>query len=505
MNRLASGTWALALSLLSAAPAAALQESRFPLPGGGEMAYVEAGAGEPALVLVHCGNCRKEIWSETIDAFAPERRVVAMDLAGHGASSPRVEGISIPALGADVAALVEHLGIGRAILVGNSLGGPVALEAARALGPQKVAGIVAVDTLQNVELVWPEENWRKVAESYRRDFLGICRPMMSGLLPRSAPETARERIERETCHNDPASFLALFETIRGYDQAAALEAVEAPLRAINATGMPTSVEGNRRHSPGFEAVIMTGVGHYPQVERPAEFQQHLRRYVAELAARPAPEPAARTLWLVRHGAYDESDPRDERVGRALLPQGVAQARATGGRLRGLPFRFDRIVASPLTRARETAAVIAESLGGRAVDIDADLAECTPPTRRADIMAEERPEDLAACAAQLARLGEKLLRPASAPERNDLVVAHGNVIRSLVTRVLDVDPQSWLVMSIGHASVTVIRIEADGTPRLLAVGDVGHLPPELQSGRVGDAAPTLAVPAGTAGKPSREGR
>lgn len=500
MKSLSRPLFALAIAALSVPPAQGLEERRMALPGGGEMAYVEQSSGEPALVLIHCGNCRKEIWSETIDAFAGERRVVAMDLVGHGASSPRVEGASIPALGGDVAALVEKLGIGRAILVGNSLGGPVALEAARRLGPERVAGIVAVDTLQNVEQIWPEENLRKVAESYRSDFAGTCRKLMSGLLPATATEASRERIGRDTCGNDPTSFLAVFQTLGGYDQAAALEAAGVPVRAINATTFPTAVEINRKHSPGFEVVLMEGVGHYPQIEQPAEFQRHLHRWVDELAALPLPPKAARTLWLVRHGAYDESDPRDESVGKGLVPIGVAQAKLAGARLAGLPFAFDSILVSPLTRARETAAVISADLPGRSLETVPDLAECTPPTRRQDIMKEEKAEDLEACAAQFVRLERRLLQPAHGRERHDLVVAHGNVIRALVVAVLDVDPLSWLVMSIGHASVTVIRIEPGGEPRLIAVGDVGHLPPNLQTGRVGDPAPTLAVPAGTAGKP-----
>jgi serine/threonine-protein phosphatase PGAM5 len=500
MKPLSRLVFGLAMAVLSALPARALEERRMALPGGGEMAYVDRGAGEPALVLIHCGNCRKEIWSETIDAFAGERRVVAMDLVGHGASSPRVEGASIPALGGDVAALVEQLGIGRAILVGNSLGGPVALEAASRLGPERVAGIVAVDTLQNVEQIWPAESLRQVAESYRRDFGAACRQHISGLLPATASEAARERIARDTCGNDPASFLAVFQTIGTYDQAAALEAAGVPVRAINATTFPTAVESNRRHSPGFDVVLMEGVGHYPQIEQPAEFQRHLHRWVDELGALPVPPKAARTLWLVRHGAYDESDPRDETVGKGLVPIGIAQAKLAGARLAGLPFGFDSIFVSPMTRARETAAVIVADLPGRSLEIVPDLAECTPPTRRQDIMKEEKAEDLAACAAQLERLEQRLFRPAYGRERHDLVVAHGNLIRSLVVAALDVDPLSWLVMSIGHASVTVIRIEPGGEPRLIAVGDVGHLPPNLQTGRVGDPAPALAVPAGTAGKP-----
>ncbi len=225
------------------------------------------------------------------------------------------------------------------------------------------------------------------------------------------------------------------------------------------------------------------------------------------AAAPTVAPAVpmtagvRTLYLVRHGAYDIDDPRDEAVGRGLLPLGVAQARVTGDRLRGLPFAFDAVSASPLTRARETAEVIAAQLGGAGSDrsdrsarsaapriaIDPDLAECTPPTRRADIMAEEKPEDLAACSAQLERLAPRLLAPlpGGSPARRELVVAHGNVIRWLVTRALGVDTTAWLSMSIGHASVTTIAIDGKGAVRILAVGDVGHLPPGLQTGAFGN--------------------
>ncbi len=201
----------------------------------------------------------------------------------------------------------------------------------------------------------------------------------------------------------------------------------------------------------------------------------------------APPAGVRTLYLVRHGAYDIDDPRDEAVGRSLLPIGVAQARLTGDRLRGLPFTFDAIVASPLTRARETAEVIATQLGGRALTIDPDLAECTPPTRRADIMAKEKPEELAACSAQLERVAARLLVPVSSGggDRRELVVAHGNVIRWLVTRALAVDSEAWLGMSIGHASITVLSIDGKGMVRVLAVGDVGHLSPGLQTGAFGN--------------------
>ena len=287
LDRPAQAALALVLLIaLGARGAGADEERAIRLADGLEMAYVERGAGEPALVFIHCGNCRKEVWSETLDAFAATHRVVAMDLPGHGHSGAGRARFTIPDLGADVAALVEGLGLGRIVLVGNSLGGPVALEAARRLGAGRVLGVVAVDTLQNVEAVWPEESWRRRLEGYRQDFRASCAQLMSALLPQDASAATRERLARETCHNDPATAIALFETLHAYDVAAALGAAGVPVRAINSTGFPTDLAANRKYEPTFDAILMEGVGHYPQFERPEEFQRHLRRLVDALSTVP---------------------------------------------------------------------------------------------------------------------------------------------------------------------------------------------------------------------------
>ena len=203
--------------------------------------------------------------------------------------------------------------------------------------------------------------------------------------------------------------------------------------------------------------------------------------------------APRTLVLVRHGHYDADSKADPRWGPGLTPLGVAQARLTGARLAGLPFRFDAVLASPLTRARETAQVIASDLPGAKVEIVSELEECTPPTWRTAQVADEKPEEMAACAATLDKLFTERFVPSPDAERRDLLVAHGNVIRYLVTKALRVDTKAWLEMSIGHASLTTIRVEADGTLKVIAVGDVGHLPPNLQTGATGMPARDLAVP------------
>ena len=277
----------LMLLMLAAADKAADKstDKSFRLADGVEMAYVDRGKGDPALVFVHCGNCRKEIWKETLDAFSPDHRVVAMDLPGHGRSGANREKWSLPLLGADVAALVDHLKLQKVVLVGNSLGGPVAVEAARRLGRARVMGIVAVDTLQNVEAKWPEDQLQRLLASYRADFKAGCDSLMLGpLLPKDTPAAIRQRVDDLTCGNDPKAAIALLESMGSYDGTGPLREVGVPVWAINATLFPTAVEANRKYAPSFQLILVEGVGHYPQVERPAEFQEDLRRVLGALAA-----------------------------------------------------------------------------------------------------------------------------------------------------------------------------------------------------------------------------
>jgi serine/threonine-protein phosphatase PGAM5 len=203
--------------------------------------------------------------------------------------------------------------------------------------------------------------------------------------------------------------------------------------------------------------------------------------------------ATRTIVLVRHGNYADDPTADPRLGPHLSPIGVAQAHLVGARLAGMPA-FDALYVSPLQRARDTAATIATDLPGRHFVVVDDLAECTPPTRRAEIVAGEKPADLAACKARLDRVFATYFKPASGAARSDLFVCHGNVIRYLVTRALGVDPRAWLEMSVGHASITRILVEPDGRMKVVAVGDVGHLPSGLRTGSTGDADRSLVIPA-----------
>jgi serine/threonine-protein phosphatase PGAM5 len=202
----------------------------------------------------------------------------------------------------------------------------------------------------------------------------------------------------------------------------------------------------------------------------------------------AAAPGTRTLYLVRHGLYDQDDPRDEAVGKGLTDAGRAQARMTGARLAALGVPFDTLWASPFTRARETAEIIAQSLSGLTPRLAPDLAECTPTTRRQDIMADLAPGEAEACVAQLERAFARFFVPSPAGDRHELLVCHGNVIRWLWCRALGVETAAWLGMAIANCSITVIQVKPDGACKLYVFGDAAHLPVELQTYPGGAPAP-----------------
>ena len=185
----------------------------------------------------------------------------------------------------------------------------------------------------------------------------------------------------------------------------------------------------------------------------------------------------RTIFVMRHGQYDEHDPRDDAIGRGLTLLGRDQARLAGARFGKLPVKVTEVFASPLTRARETGELAAAEMGMKPVLLD-DLRECTPATIRADIMARNTPGALDSCRRQLDRVFDRFFRPTAGPDSSVLLVAHGNVTRYLVARSIQLDSLLWLNTNVPHGSIATIRVRPDGKMQLYGLGDIGHLAPEM---------------------------
>jgi pimeloyl-ACP methyl ester carboxylesterase len=91
--------------------------------------YEEHGSGEP-LVLLHGGVAGSEIFNPLLPALAAGRRIITVDLQGHGRTAEIDRPLRPELLADDVAALIEHLGLERADVLGYSLGGTVAFRLA---------------------------------------------------------------------------------------------------------------------------------------------------------------------------------------------------------------------------------------------------------------------------------------------------------------------------------------------------------------------------------------
>lgn len=251
---------------------------------GVPIAYSSTGSGTPALVFVHGGFADQSFWRQQVEPLADRFQVVTLDLAAHGVSGKERSEWSIEAFGDDVVAVVEALGLDDVVLVGNSLGGPVALAAANRL-PGTVRGLIAVDTLQNVQREWPREALEAYIQTLRDDFPAACRAMVRQLLLEGTDPELYAWVEGRMCAFDPELGYHVVESFYDYDLAAAFAAAEIPIRAILGEITPLDLDGNRELHPDFDAVVMEGCGHYPQLERPEEFNRHLVGYVDEIDAR----------------------------------------------------------------------------------------------------------------------------------------------------------------------------------------------------------------------------
>jgi serine/threonine-protein phosphatase PGAM5 len=179
-----------------------------------------------------------------------------------------------------------------------------------------------------------------------------------------------------------------------------------------------------------------------------------------------PGVGTRTLVFLRHGQY-EAESRGE-----LTPLGREQARLTGKYLEA--FRFDLVWSSTLPRARETADIVAEQLGGMRVRHTGLLREgLYTKVEGYDVPASERRADRAR--ADLAYA--KIVRT-SRSERTELVVCHGNLIRYLMCRALHTPISKWLRMTTSHCGLTRVIVRDTGAVRVVSYNETSHLPTKL---------------------------
>ena len=242
--------------------------------------YDVKGKGDPALMFVHGWSRNRNDWDGQIDYFSEKHEVIRLDLAGHGESIGNRNDWSILAFSHDVKAVIEKLDLKQIVLIGHSLGAPVALETARRW-PERIIGIVAVDAFHNVEEKFTQEQIDDILAPFRHDFVGTYAQGARMMLKDS---TQIQKSIEHIASFSPEIGIASLERCYHYnsnDLIPALKEVKVPIRCINADAIPTNVEAARRYASSFDVIIMEGVGHEMQTADPERFNQLLERILSE--------------------------------------------------------------------------------------------------------------------------------------------------------------------------------------------------------------------------------
>ncbi|MEQ4537791.1 MAG: alpha/beta hydrolase [Billgrantia sp.] len=249
---------------------------------GVPIAYEVHGSGEPTLVFIHGWSCDGRYWRGQVPYFSQQHRVVTIDLAGHGHSGLEREDFTMPAFGEDVKAVLEELDVEQALLIGHSMGGTVAVEAAR-LMPERVIGIVGVDTFHHVAPQMSQSDLEQMLTPMQEDFANAARHFVSTMFIEETNPALPDWIIRDMTAAVPDVALSAFEDMgtRHIDGEAAqhFEELTVPVVAINADLWPTDVEANRQLLPEFDAVIVEGSDHFLHMAKPAEFNRELDRVI----------------------------------------------------------------------------------------------------------------------------------------------------------------------------------------------------------------------------------
>jgi pimeloyl-ACP methyl ester carboxylesterase len=253
-----------------------MSHSRIAGPAG-TLALDDGGHGGLPVVLVHSLAGTSAHWAGQLEHLRSGRRAVALDLRGHGASDPpRNHDYSISALAGDVAAVVDSLGMSNFVLVGHSLGGGVALSYAGA-HPGRVVGLLLLDPIGDGKQI-PAEQADSLLSQLEADFDNVIQgywaqiagsnPAVRDRLLADLRATPRETIER-----------AFAEVLR-FDPDPALAAYHGPVLSVVTPNndQPFSLH---RLGQGFPHRVVTGTGHWIQLDRPEEVNRILDAFLEE--------------------------------------------------------------------------------------------------------------------------------------------------------------------------------------------------------------------------------
>jgi pyruvate dehydrogenase E2 component (dihydrolipoyllysine-residue acetyltransferase) len=256
---------------------------------GGRLRYLERGGGDAVpVLLIHGFGGDLNSWMFTQPALAEDRRVVALDLPGHGGSVKDVGGGDPETFAGAVEAALAALGIERCALVGHSMGGAIAaLLALRR--PERVASLTLIASAG----LGPEINGAFIdaflGATRRREAVAALNMLVydPGLISRfMVEETLRYKRLDGVARSLTVIAEAWFAGGRqSLDLAARIGALPLPVQAIwGVADRIVPVAHAEALAARFPVHVLENTGHLPHLEQPGEVNRLLRGFLSASAA-----------------------------------------------------------------------------------------------------------------------------------------------------------------------------------------------------------------------------
>lgn len=233
--------------------------------------YKSYGKGREALVLIHGWSCNMDYWRDSIADLAKRNRVIAIDLPGHGQSDKPEVTYSMDLFARSVDAVLRDAKVERAVLVGHSMGTPIARQFYRKY-PQKTLAIVIVDgalhnfgdkkMLDGLIAGLRSPNYK---ETGRQMFAFMAGPHLSAEI--------QQRIQT-SFENTPQHVLV--SAMEGMADASIWgeDKISVPVLAVMAKTPlypPNLEESYRAIAPNLDFQMWEDVGHFLMMEQPGKF------------------------------------------------------------------------------------------------------------------------------------------------------------------------------------------------------------------------------------------
>lgn len=249
------------------------------------IAYRVVGHGK-ALIFCHALATRQNIWDRQRAALSSKFGIVSFDLRGHGESTVPGNGdYSFESQAHDVIALMDHLNIARAVLVGISVGGEVA-QVAAARYPNRFERLILSSTACHTNPARAATWESRIQEASRLGMPGIAATTVSRWFSEAFALENPDVVEwcRQFVLATPLdSYIGLARVIQTMDLRLESAKIGCPTMILcgdqdHNTG-PETARSLAHLIPGSQLKIFEGSGHFPNIEVPQQFNNAIEAFI----------------------------------------------------------------------------------------------------------------------------------------------------------------------------------------------------------------------------------